>query len=90
MRWLSIGLALLLIAGKANAACNCRCVDGQVQPICDRAVDLPRPCPPTLCPLPAPSVAPISRPTLPPLGTSQCRQAQVCGPSGCGWQEVCR
>lgn len=90
MRWLVIGLLLPLSFSAANAACTCRCVDGQVQPLCDKATDARPLCPATLCPLPAPSVAPLSSPTLPPLGTSRCRQAQVCGPSGCGWQEVCR
>lgn len=34
---------------------------------------------------------PDPRPTPPPIGTSHCRQAQVCDRYGnCRWQQVCR
>ena len=39
----------------------------------------------------APSIAPINPPTIPPPGTTSCRQAQICDQFGnCRWQQVCR
>src|SRR6516225_8660040 len=44
-----------------------------------------------LCGPVAPSIAPINPPTIPPLGTTSCRQAQTCDQFGnCRWQQVCR
>jgi hypothetical protein len=92
MRSVLFALALLLPGGAtANAACSCQCVDGQVQPLCQSAIDLPPVCAPTICPIAAPSLPPLTPPILAPLGTSQCSQAQICDPSGnCQWQQVCR
>jgi hypothetical protein len=74
----------------AYAGCTCQCVNGQMQPLCDSSIDLAPICPPTICPITAPSIVPINPPTLPPLGTTSCRQAQVCDPYGnCRWQQVC-
>ncbi len=91
MRFFLTLLFLLLASGAAHASCACQCVDGQMQPLCDSAIDLPPLCPPTTCPLTAPSLAPLYPLKLPPLGTSHCRQARVCDASGnCRWQRVCR
>src|SRR4051812_29705909 len=39
----------------------------------------------------SPSPAPPNPPTVPPLGTTECHQAQVCDVYGhCRWQQVCR
>lgn len=89
---LLIAIALLLASSiAARAACECQCVDGRMQPLCDSAIDMRPMCPAMLCPMAPPSLAPIAPQTLPPLGTTQCRQARVCDVMGhCGWQEVCR
>jgi hypothetical protein len=91
MRSVLFALALWLLGGvTANAACTCQCVDGQLQPLCQSAIDQPPVCAPTICPIAAPSLPPLTAPILPPLGTSQCRQAQICDPLGkCQWQQVC-
>src|SRR6516162_7762841 len=87
----SVVIAFLLLGGTARASCVCQCVNGEVQPLCSSAIDLPPICPPRVCPLAPPSIAPLNPPTLPPLGTSACRQEQVCNQFGnCRWQQVCR
>ncbi len=86
----AVACAVLLVGGDAQAACTCQCVDGQMQPLCGSAIDLPPICPPAVCGPAAPSIAPINPPTVPPLGTSSCRQARVCDQFGnCRWQQVC-
>ncbi len=88
---LVIAGAAILRAGGAEASCTCECVDGHTQPLCDSAIGLAPICPPRVCPLPSPSLAPLDPPTLPPIGTSACREAQVCdGFGNCRWQQVCR
>jgi hypothetical protein len=87
---LGLGVALLMSA-RAEASCTCQCVDGEMQPLCSSAIDIPPICPPRVCPIAGPSIAPINPPTIPPLGTSSCRQAQVCDRYGnCRWQQVCQ
>jgi hypothetical protein len=85
-------LALLLIGGSAaEAACTCQCVNGQMQPVCDSAINPPMVCPPAVCRPPKPSVAPVIPPNVMGLGGSECEQAQVCDASGkCTWEQVCR
>jgi hypothetical protein len=93
MRPVLFALILSLIGvNAADAACPCLCVDGRFVPVCDGdTIDRPKVCPPTVCPIPKPSVAPVIPPGLRGLGPSQCRQAQVCDTSGkCAWEEVCR
>ena len=92
MRSVLFALTLLLIGGgAAKAACPCLCVDGHMQPVCEGAIDPPKVCPPTVCPIPVPSVAPVIPPNVHGLGPSQCQQAQVCDTSGkCVWEQVCR
>lgn len=41
--------ATAFLASPAMADCTCECVNGQMQPLCDRSIDLPPICPPTLC-----------------------------------------
>lgn len=44
MRWLSGLLAVCFVVASiasAEARCVCRCVNGEVQPICESAIDLP-------------------------------------------------
>lgn len=92
MRSVLFALALLLIGGSAaEAACTCRCVDGQMQPVCDSGINPPQVCSPTVCRPPKPSVAPVIPPNVLLLGGSECKQAQVCDRSGkCTWEQVCR
>lgn len=89
---LSGSAANVLIGGSAaNAACTCLCVDGRMQPLCDGVIDPPKICPPTACPVPKPSVAPVIPPELLTLGGARCKQAQVCDASGkCTWEQLCR
>ena len=51
---------------QSEAACVCRCVDGEMQPLCQSTLDLPPICPPSICPIMTPSIAPIDLPTIPP------------------------
>ncbi len=92
-------LALFLVVSgvaAANAGCiwrfecdqagNCRQV-----PICDSTLDIAPIKPPAIAPIVLTPIAPISRPVLPPLGTSSCRQAYICNNWGqCGFQTVCQ
>ncbi len=76
-----IRIALLLAAAgfstAGHAACSCTCVNGQVQAICESAIDLRPICSPQICPLVPPSIAPLQTPMVPPVGTSHCRQVQA-------------
>jgi hypothetical protein len=87
-----IGLLGLALVSQANAACVCRCVDGEMKPLCQSSIDLPPICPPTLCPIVPPRLAPLDPPRLPPLGTTECRQEQVFNPitKQYEWKRVCR
>lgn len=83
---------LLILNLDANASCVCRCVNGEMKPICQSSLDLPPICPPSICPLTPPSIAPLQPPTIPPLGTRNCTQQQVFNPlSGkYEWKTICR
>jgi hypothetical protein len=96
--WPQIELRLILtvafgifLTTSAEASCVCRCVDGQMQPLCSSSIDLPPICPMTNCALPPPSIAPIQPAQLPPLGTSQCSQRQVLNPATrrYEWRSIC-
>jgi hypothetical protein len=79
------------LTSQARAECTCQCVNGRMQPLCSSSLDLPSICPPAICPIMSPSIASINPPTIPPLGTTSCRQARVCDQFGnCRWQQVCR
>ena len=91
MKSLIAGLLLFGFAGVVNAACQCRCVNGQVEAICQSAIDLKPICSPTICPIAPPSVRPVGPPTVPPVGTSQCHNQQVWDPNlgQYVWQRLC-
>ena len=74
----------------AFATCECMCVNGKMQPICESALDIPLPCV-GICSIAPPSVPPIQTPTIPPIGTSKCVQKQIKNPySGIyEWRTVC-
>jgi hypothetical protein len=77
-------------SSQVQAGCTCQCINGQMQPLCSSALDIAPPCM-GICGPVAPSIAPINPPTIPPLGTTSCRQAQICDQFGnCRWQQVCR
>jgi hypothetical protein len=77
--------------GPASAACVCRCVSGEMQPICSSSIDLPPICPPTVCAIVPPPVAPMQAPTVPPIGTTQCSPRQVLNPytQQYEWRSIC-
>lgn len=87
------GLAafVAMVSFDAMAACQCMCVNGQVEAMCSSAIDLRPVCAPRVCPLTPPSVAPINRPRVPPIGTSECHMVQVLNPFShrYEWKQVC-
>ena len=87
-----IAAALVLASHAAHAACSCRCVNGSPQALCSNALEIRPICAPQVCAIAPPSVAPIQRPTLPPVGTSTCTQKQVLNPfsNRYEWKTVCR
>jgi hypothetical protein len=88
----SFGLVFVVFfVTKADASCACRCVDGEVQPLCSSSIDLPPVCGPTVCSLISSSIAPIQPTVVPPLGTSSCSQRQVLNPATrrYEWQSIC-
>lgn len=87
----SVFMGWLFMVGSANANCVCRCVNGEVRPICQSPLSVPPPCAPTICPITPPSVEPIRPPVVPPPGTQGCRQVQVLNPrTGMyEWKTVC-
>lgn len=91
MRLILAAVLGLSMIQAASAACVCRCVGGEMQPICSSSIDLPPICPPTVCGIVPPSVAPLQAPTIPPIGTSQCRQRQVMNPytRQYEWHSIC-
>jgi hypothetical protein len=93
-RWHGIVVSgvLFSVSLDAAAACVCRCVNGNVQAICQSAIDVQPICSPQVCPVVPPSVAPIQAPRVPPVGTKTCNQEQIFNPntSKYEWRTVCR
>jgi len=91
MRLLLAAAFVLSLTAESEASCVCRCVDGQMQPLCESSIDVPPICPVMVCALVPPSVRPIQSPVVPPVGTSQCSQRQVLNPSTrqYEWRSVC-
>lgn len=85
-------IMLMIGLGIANADCVCKCVNGNVEAICENAFELKPLCSPMICPLPTPSIAPLELPSLPPIGTTQCRQEQIYNEwtGSYEWVEICR
>ena len=44
MKFLLLILLFIFYSEKTNAACKCMCVDGEMEPICTSALDIPLPC----------------------------------------------
>ena len=91
MRLLLIAVFAWWLTTESQAACVCRCIDGEMQPLCESSVDVPPICPVTVCAMVPPAVRPIQPLGLPPLGTSQCSQRQVLNPATrqYEWRSVC-
>jgi hypothetical protein len=92
---IALGLFLsgsLFVSPKANADCVCRCVNGEVRAICQSSIDLQPICAPAVCPIVPSRVEPITPPTVPPIGTSGCRNVQVLNPDTgqYEWHRVCQ
>ena len=91
-----LGLLIVMVltawSAPSSAACRCACVNGTMQAVCQSNIDLPPICGASVCAIAPPSIAPIQRPTVPPIGTRSCSQQQVQN-SDTGryeWQTVCR
>jgi hypothetical protein len=91
----AIGLLLVTLvvtsAAAARASCICRCVDGEMQPFCSTAIDLPPIYPLTICGVVPPSIAPITPLAVPPIGTTSCQMRQVQNPMTrtYEWRRIC-
>ena len=92
MKLAIVVLGGVLLAGSAEAACTCACVNGEMKPLCESSIEIAPICGPQICPIVPPSIAPIEVPRIPPLGASSCRQAQVFNQATgeYRWQSVCR
>ena len=74
----------------ANAACQCVCMNGEVEVVCSSSIDVQPICAPRVCPIVPPAVRPIDPPRVPPVGASQCRSEQVWNGEEYEWVEICR
>lgn len=85
-----VGWGFLFI-GEADAACQCVCMDGEVQAVCTSALDIEPICAPRICPIVPPAIEPIQKPRVPPIGTSKCVQKLIYNDQTkkYEWQEVC-
>jgi hypothetical protein len=92
IRLITIALVIVAAPAAAHATCGCSCVNGQMQPLCSSAIEVPPICPSTVCRVAPPSVTPIMPPQVPPVRTSQCHMMQVLNPSTetYQWQRVCQ
>ena len=92
IRFVGCVMAVMTLASIAYADCVCRCVGGEMRPICQSPLEVPPICPPTVCQIVPPSVAPIGVPMVPPVGTSQCSPRQVLNPytNQYEWKTICK
>jgi hypothetical protein len=90
--WAALSLTVTMTSGSAWASCSCECVNGQIQPLCTGAMELPPLCPATLCGLPPASLPPLAPLALPPLGATTCEMQQVRNPMNgqYQWRRVCQ
>lgn len=72
--------------------CVCRCVNGEVVPICSNSMDMPPMCNMQMCPITPPSIKPIDPITMPPMGTTGCTNKQVLNPytHQYEWKLICQ
>jgi hypothetical protein len=96
-RTIAFGLAasLLLATDAARAACHYEWVCDERGncdhvPLCDNAIDVVPPEPPSVQPIPGPSVRPPETPTVPPVGARRCTQVRRQDAAGNWyWDTVC-
>jgi hypothetical protein len=74
----------------ANAACQCGCMNGNVEAVCSSWLDITPICAPRICPIVTPAIRPIDPPRVPPIGASKCRSEQVWDGEKYEWVETCR
>jgi hypothetical protein len=90
MKIIAILIALLL-PYQLQAACRCACVNGKIRNLCSSPIDIAQPCM-GICPIVAPSIAPIYTPRIPPVGAHSCRNVQVYNRNlrTYQWQNICQ
>jgi hypothetical protein len=74
----------------ANAACQCVCMNGNVEAVCSSSLDITPICAPRICPIVPPAIRPIDPPLVPPIGALQCRSQQVWNGEKYEWVAICR
>lgn len=77
MKLLMFGVLACCLGSLAYAECACKCVKGEVQPICASSTDLKPICGALVCPAPLSAVKPVQPITIPPLSTTNCRKILV-------------
>ncbi len=90
IRYILLG-AIFSAPVSSHAACECKCVGGEVKPICQSTLDVAPVCAPRVCPITPPSVEPVAQPRVPPVGTRSCTQKQVYNEKTgkYEWKEIC-
>jgi hypothetical protein len=73
----SIALSALLLPQLGYADCVCRCVDGEMQALCNSSIEIAPICPPRVCPIMSPS---IRRSTLGVQRVDSVRAGEVASP----------
>ncbi len=74
----AVSLLFLLSAScLAYAECVCKCVNGEVRPLCSSSLEITPICAPRICPIVPPRIEPIQRPVVPPIGTTECKPKLV-------------
>lgn len=86
----ALAVAGTIVADSASAACQCVCMNGNVEAVCSSSIDVRPICPPRICPIVPPAVRPIDPPRVPPVGTSKCRSEQVWDGEKYVWRDICR
>lgn len=79
-----------IVTTPAHAACQCVCMNGEVEAVCSSSIDIEPICAPRVCPIVPPAVRPIDPPRVPPIGASKCRSEQVWNGEEYEWVEICR
>lgn len=73
-------------------SCACRCINGSVQYLCRNSYDIRPACPSTVCPTPLPSVRPVNKPIVPPIGSKSCSYEEVYSQAknAYEWTQLCQ
>lgn len=89
---IGLAVAVMLLSASSEARCICTCVNGTVKAICTNTIEIPPICVSHVCPIVTPSVRPIERPRIAPLGTTSCRNQQVFNQQTrrYEWRQLCR